>query len=73
MDIYEVTPAGRLVRKWMGDEAGRPLGDMNFSGMLKIRSSEKYSLALVDGALAAIQCESLPSRLIFDPSECIES
>lgn len=77
MDIYEITPAGRLVRKWMGEETERPLGDMNYSGMLKVRcdisNSGRYVLEFVDGTLAAIHCNGQPGRVIFDPARCIES
>ena len=77
MDIYEITPTGRLVRKWMGEETDRPLGDMKYSGMLKLYAEEpgsgEYILEFVDGTLAAINCKGEPGRLIFDHAQFIQS
>nr|CAC79147.1 hypothetical protein 12.7 kDa [uncultured bacterium] len=74
MDMYEVTPAGRLVRTHVFEETDRPLGDMNFSGELHMRGEfggGDYTLEFVDGSLAAIRCKGIAGRLLFDPAHCI--
>jgi len=79
LDLYEVTPNGRLLRTRVGgsttEETNRPLGDMNFSGMLNIYhfSPHDYDLEFVNGSLVAIHCQGQEGRLIFDPSNCLES
>ena len=78
MDVYEITPTGRLVRTriggWTDEAKGRPLGDTNFSGMLNVyRFSHEYDLEFVNGSLVAIHCQGQAGRLIFDPSNCLGS
>lgn len=78
MDIYTISKAGRLIRDNVFEQVERPLGDMNFSGLLNVydtavltRQWHEYALEFVDGTLVAIQCKTQPGRLIFDPTQYI--
>lgn len=80
-DTYEITSDGRLVRMNVSGivdaDYKRPVGDMNYSGMLNIYCSEwkrfgpgiwhEYDLEFVAGRLAVIHCHQTESQLIFEP------
>nr|WP_228857677.1 hypothetical protein [Pseudomonas syringae]QOQ33415.1 hypothetical protein [Pseudomonas syringae pv. actinidiae] len=78
MDIYTISKTGRLIRDTVFEQVQRPLGDMNFSGMLNVYTTaflteqwHEYDLEFVEGTLVAIHCKSQSGRLIFDPNEYI--
>lgn len=74
LELFEVTQTGRLMRMTSIDQAQRPVGDTNHSGMVRVRpdsgygAGAKYGLEFVDGQLVAIHSQR-HGRLIFDPSQ----
>jgi hypothetical protein len=79
MDSYSITKEGRLVLDSVCEQVERPLGDVNFSGTLKVydtalmtRKWHEYDLEFEDGTLVAIRCKNQPGRLLFDPAQYID-
>lgn len=74
LEVYEVTPSGRLIRIFTEDEIERPLGDLNHHGWLNIRDDfDRYRLDFMNGSLRAIQVIGEEGWLLFEPANCIES
>ena len=78
MDIYTISKAGRLILDTVFEQVERPLGDMNFSGLLNVyatayftRMRHEYDLEFNDGTLVAIHCKNQSGRLLFDPDQFI--
>jgi hypothetical protein len=80
-DPYEVNAAGRLIRlSSCGgmDGVELPVGDLNYSGELRIYTSSglfdnetwhDYILTFVDGTLTVIKCRTSGIELLFDPHQ----